>query len=297
MSKSTQANLEMDAQAEFDALRQRAAALGVIPQQIAMAPDGRVRMAVLDYARFAGDLPPAGYISLGLCTRSIAPISRQSRQGTLSGVLRPGSVILSPPDEGATVRWDRCRMIAIGIDPEGLDERLNLADSRRLLSSAALRIHRDPLLTAIMTALWHESAVNGLSGDFFDHCIGRVFSRLGELAGDPPTRRRDRPLTAAQVIKVKEFIATHLEEGAGVAAMAALVGRDPASFSRAFRDATGLPPHQFLTNARMAQAEALLRDGMSVTATATAVGYTNPSKFSAAYQRYRGTKPSRCRQT
>ncbi|WP_425438258.1 hypothetical protein [Niveispirillum cyanobacteriorum] len=45
----------------------------------------------------------------------------------------------------------------------------------------------------------------------------------------------------------------------------------------------------------MAQAEALLRDGVSVTA--TAVGYTNPSKFSAAYQRYRGTKPSRCRQT
>lgn len=48
----------MDAQAEFEALRQRAAVLGVIPQQIAMALDGRVRLAVLDYARFSGDQPP-----------------------------------------------------------------------------------------------------------------------------------------------------------------------------------------------------------------------------------------------
>ncbi|GGE83188.1 hypothetical protein GCM10011317_45530 [Niveispirillum cyanobacteriorum] len=62
----------------------------VIPQQIAMAPDGLARMAVLDYARFAGDQPPVGYIRLGLCTRSTAPISRRSPQGTLYGVVRPG---------------------------------------------------------------------------------------------------------------------------------------------------------------------------------------------------------------
>ncbi|WP_158660087.1 hypothetical protein [Niveispirillum cyanobacteriorum] len=55
-----------------------------------MAPDGLARMAVLDYARFAGDQPPVGYIRLGLCTRSTAPISRRSPQGTLYGVVRPG---------------------------------------------------------------------------------------------------------------------------------------------------------------------------------------------------------------
>ncbi|WP_281262373.1 hypothetical protein [Niveispirillum cyanobacteriorum] len=44
-------------------------------------------------------------------------------------------------------------MVAIGIDPEGLYERLNLLDASRLQSSVALRIHRDPLMTTIMTAL------------------------------------------------------------------------------------------------------------------------------------------------
>lgn len=282
----------MDAQAEFEALRQRAAVLGVIPQQIALARDGRVRLAVLDYARFSGDQAPAGYISLGLCVRSVAAISRHSQHGTLSGVLRPGSVIVSPPDDGAFVRWDRCRMVAVGIDPAGLDDRLSLGDSSRFVSSAATRIHRDPLLTAIMTTLWHESQLHGLSGDFFDHCIRRIFTRLGELVNVQPTRRRDRPLTDRQIKMVKEFVETHLVDGPDVAAMATLVGRDPASFSRAFRDATGLPPHRFLTQARMARAETLLSGGLSVTAAALAVGYSNPSKFSAAFLRHRGVKPS-----
>lgn len=183
-------------------------------------------------------------------------ISRHSQHGTLSGVLRPGSVIVSPPDDGAFVRWDRCRMVAIGIGPAGLHNRLSLGDSSRFVSSAATRIHRDPLLTAIMTTLWHESQLHGLSGDFFDHCIRRIFTRLGELVNVQPTRRRDRPLTDRQIKMVKEFVETHLVDGPE--RLAAMVDLSPDHFSRAFRASLGTSPLRYVSDRRVRRAKAML---------------------------------------
>jgi len=67
------------------------------------------------------------------------------------------------------------------------------------------------------------------------------------------------------------------------------------TFSRAFRATTGLAWGQWVREARLARAAALLAGGMSVTDAALAVGYATPSAFTVAFQRERGVAPARVR--
>ncbi|MBJ7414558.1 MAG: helix-turn-helix transcriptional regulator [Niveispirillum sp.] len=185
-------------------------------------------------------------------------------------------------------------MVAIGIDPAGLHNRLSLGDSSRLVSSAATRIHRDPLLTAIMTTLWHESQLHGLSGDFFDHCIRRIFTRLGELVNVQPTRRRDRPLTDRQIKMVNEFVETHLVDGPE--RMAAMVDLSPDHFSRAFRASLGTSPLRYVSDRRVRRVKAMLLDpSVPITNIAMALGYATPSHFTESFHKATGTTPSQWR--
>ena len=74
--------------------------------------------------------------------------------------------------------------------------------------------------------------------------------------------------------------------------LAAAVQMEAATFGRALRAATGLPPYAFLTQHRMQRARAELAQGRRVTDVALASGYANPSKFSAAFRRVVGCSPS-----
>ncbi len=143
-----------------------------------------------------------------------------------------------------------------------------------------------------MQAIWREGEVHGTTGAFVDHGVAMLLSRLSELDNLFPQRRRERSLSGRQLREVEAFIQLRLADDLTVADMAALAGRDVASFSRAFREATGLTPYQFLPARRMELAEKLLSDGASVTHTALAVGYCNLSKFAATFRRVIGRLPS-----
>jgi len=67
------------------------------------------------------------------------------------------------------------------------------------------------------------------------------------------------------------------------------------SFTRGFRAATGLGWTEWVRDARLSQAAALLAEGASVTDAAMAVGYATPSAFSFAFRRDVGTAPVRLR--
>lgn len=287
--------MEIDPASELEALRKRASCLGVIPRGIWMDGDGGLRMARMDYTPFSGHQAATDYITLNLCTKRVAPIRRRSTRARLDGVLRPGTVTLTLPDGGSDVKWGRCEMMAFGVDDGALAERLGLRIDRAALSPAASTLHRDPLLTSVMTALCHEGEAHGLTTAFFEHGLSLVFSRFSELVGSPPKTSTTRALSPMQVVTVERFIQDRLEIGATVREMADLVGRDPTEFTRALRDATGLAPYQLLTKTRMEHAARMLTDGARVTDAALAVGYVNPSKFADAFRRYTGELPSRTR--
>jgi len=79
--------------------------------------------------------------------------------------------------------------------------------------------------------------------------------------------------------------------------LAAATGLSRAAFARAFRDALGQAPLQYLTDWRMSLARDHLRAGeLSLARIAAAVGYGSPYAFAAAFRRHHGIPPGAWRQ-
>ena len=92
-----------------------------------------------------------------------------------------------------------------------------------------------------------------------------------------------------------------MHENAGhpwtVPELAAISGLSRAAFARAFRDALGQAPMQYLTDWRMTLARDHLRTGeLSLASIAAAVGYGSPYAFAAAFRRHHGDPPGAWRQ-
>ena len=80
-----------------------------------------------------------------------------------------------------------------------------------------------------------------------------------------------------------------------VPAMARTAFMSPAHFSRKFRAACGEAPYTYLMTRRIERAQALLRQGMSVTDTSVAVGCTSLGSFSSRFTEIVGETPSQYR--
>ena len=77
-----------------------------------------------------------------------------------------------------------------------------------------------------------------------------------------------------------------------VPTMAARALMSPAHFSRQFRAAYGETPYSYLMTRRIERAQALLRDGMSVTDACMTVGSTSLGSFSTRFTELAGETPS-----
>ncbi len=78
-------------------------------------------------------------------------------------------------------------------------------------------------------------------------------------------------------------------------AMASAALMSPSHFSRKFRAAYGETPYAYLMTRRIERAQALLRQGMSVTDTCIAVGCTSLGSFSSRFTEIVGETPSQYR--
>jgi AraC-like DNA-binding protein len=74
--------------------------------------------------------------------------------------------------------------------------------------------------------------------------------------------------------------------------MARASNMSSANFSRKFRLAYGETPYTYLLKTRIERAQALLRDGESVTSVCFAVGYLSLASFSARFTQVIGVSPS-----
>lgn len=89
-----------------------------------------------------------------------------------------------------------------------------------------------------------------------------------------------------------DYIDGHLEQDISLAELAAQTGMSQFHFARAFRQSTGLPPHQFLIRRRVEQAKKLLRDNkLSIADIAFACGFSSQSHLNRHFKRLVGTTP------
>jgi len=95
---------------------------------------------------------------------------------------------------------------------------------------------------------------------------------------------------------VIEHVQAHLHEPLPVAELAALVFQSPFHFSRQFKSATGVSPHQFVMLARLDRSRELLVDTrLSCRHVAVAAGFGTHSHFTGVFTRWVGMSPARFR--
>jgi AraC family transcriptional regulator len=96
-----------------------------------------------------------------------------------------------------------------------------------------------------------------------------------------------------QTRRCTEYLAEHASHDVGLEQLAALVGLSPFHFARAFKRSTGLPPHRYQLNLRIARAKELLETtDAPVTEIAFDVGYESSQALARLFRREVGLSPS-----
>jgi transcriptional regulator GlxA family with amidase domain len=99
----------------------------------------------------------------------------------------------------------------------------------------------------------------------------------------------------AHLRRARDFMDRAFADPLDVPAMAKTALMSPAHFSRKFRAAYGETPYSYLMTRRIERAQALLRQGKSVTDSCVAVGCTSLGSFSSRFTGIVGMTPSEYR--
>lgn len=130
--------------------------------------------------------------------------------------------------------------------------------------------------------------------DAFCAQLVRAHSGAPENTRIEPRRSR---LDSRQIARLDAYLREHLASPVTIDDLAGLVGLSRFYFCTAFRQTTGLTPHDHLTALRMERAGELLignRD-CNIGEVGAAVGYHTASAFCAAFKRITGSTPTQFR--
>lgn len=108
----------------------------------------------------------------------------------------------------------------------------------------------------------------------------------GEAPGEPKIAQEH-----AAVGKVRNYIHEHYAEPISLTQLAAHVNFSRYYLVRTFRDAVGMPPHQYLETVRIREAQRLLSEGETLAQAGYLVGFSSQSHFTQRFKQIIGVTP------
>ena len=182
-----------------------------------------------------------------------------------------------------------------------LDELAYDRGIRRLdgLASPQLSI-RDRVMYGLANALLDQvERVSERSALFIDHIAlafhAHVISAYGRTA--IPDEATPGALSPWQLRRVLDYISAHLDGDPTIAELARECALSPGYFTRAFRQTTGITPHQWLIRRRVERArQLLLGNGLGLADIALICGFVDQSHLTRVCSKIEGESPGRWRQ-
>jgi len=164
---------------------------------------------------------------------------------------------------------------------------------QKLITVQQPRFFRDDRLRLLAECLADEcrkpEQFNQLYVDALTVAVCIDFLRL---SAEPAARPVGR-LPALQVRRATDYLMEHLSEPVRLAVLANLTGLSQWHFARAFKASTGLSPHRWQLNARIAKAQQLLRSrSMSQAQIALALGFAEQSHLCRVFKQMVGVSPA-----
>jgi AraC family transcriptional regulator len=112
-------------------------------------------------------------------------------------------------------------------------------------------------------------------------------------SGTAPLRIASGGLAPRDLRRIREFIDAHLADELTLADLASVAGLSQFHFARAFRQTTGLSPHQFVLRARVNRARHLLKNAkLTLVEVGLICGFKSQSHFTTVFRRMTNSTPS-----
>jgi AraC-like DNA-binding protein len=124
-----------------------------------------------------------------------------------------------------------------------------------------------------------------------DTLLRVAVTRLLRLNGGALARREVRTAGARIAARARAVLEERIVEPPTLEKLAADLGTGPFALLRAFRDTYGMPPHAWLTDARVRRAQRLLDAGAAPAEVAVAVGFTDQPHLNRHFARIVGVPP------
>jgi AraC family transcriptional regulator len=154
---------------------------------------------------------------------------------------------------------------------------------------------QDTRIEHVALALLTELMEGGSSGRLYaEGLVTALASRLllSYTSEPKPLPEVGRGLSAPALRRITDVIEDRLTEDLGLAELAFEAGLSQSHFSSLFRRTTGLSPHQYIVQRRLARAQALLQaTNLSIGEIATSVGFYDQSHLVRHMRRALGITP------
>jgi AraC family transcriptional regulator len=253
----------------------------------------RFRMGKVDIS-----LPALGVPAFGVNYGQRMQLKRTLRGRTVGARAVAGHLSLLPPD--AETRWvfDQPGDVALvflnrqlfrraieecaGCDPGSVEITPKFVIRDLVLERVAHRLLKEISQPGAASRLLTEELAQELATYLISAHSNVNLQRVG----------RSHTMAPSKLKRAKEFMLANLQSKVSLLDIASAAGMSLFHFAKAFRQATGQAPHQYLTVQRLLQARALLHDeGLSIAEVASSVGLSH-SRFTAVFTRRMGMTPS-----
>jgi len=166
-----------------------------------------------------------------------------------------------------------------------------LGDERPLAGIGHHGPVRPPVLDLIFDALQADLAQGSPAGPLVGESL--IAALIAQLAASPALNLRG--LSASACNRAIDLIDARFASPISLQELADAAGLGIRQLSRAFREATGRAPHQYLLHRRVEAAKVLIRQGLPLAEVAGQCGFSDQSQLTRTFMRHAGTTPGRFR--
>lgn len=209
---------------------------------------------------------------------------------------RAGSLILLPEGTRDRLRWQgESERLIVSVAP-ALMQRAAVDSGLPTAPEMAMRWHlQDDGLRGLLTEMGREAEAGWPAGSLYGELLGLSLAQwllrrysLGAL----PIRNVRGGMPLPRMRRVLEFVEAHLHEDLHLDGLAAEAGLSAFHFARMFRDSTGVTPHQYVLERRVARAQTLLSLGrLTVGEVAAESGFSSATNFIRSFRQRVGVSP------
>lgn len=165
-------------------------------------------------------------------------------------------------------------------------------------AAAPVLYSSDPTLLALIPMLEREVATPGIAQrlmvDSISQAIAVALARI-----DPGVFAREAARITLPKWRLRlllDYIDAHLGEALGLDALADIARLSPFHFCRVFKQSTGVTPHRYVIERRIARArEMLAAGGLPIEAVASACGFASQKHFTTSFTKMVGVSPGKFR--